>query len=65
MWVTAVQVCQAENVFDLYWNTRKVKDYAEAPLKDSLAMSRLRKLKKTRFHVHYKNISECKYCFEI
>lgn len=60
MWVVGTQCAGVAKTLDLQFNTQKVRSAYNAPLKDSVTMIKLRKLKKVRFNVTYRGASEGK-----
>lgn len=60
MWIVAVQVTGVAKALDMCINTQKVRAAYNAPLRDSVTMIKLRKLKKVRFRVKYRGASKGK-----
>ena len=60
MWMVATQCTGVQKTLDLAFDLKQVRSSYNAPLKDSVTMIKLRKLRKVRFNVQYRGASECK-----
>jgi len=60
MWASATQVTGVSQTLDIQHAIRRTQPSYNAPLKDSVTMIKLRKLKKVRFNVKYRGAPEGK-----